>query len=130
MEVFGFYSLIVIILAFFAEYSRKPIIGLFAAILLLLLGLFILADGLQFRTGDITNDITTKTGTYLTNGTYPTNTTYEETTALNEVSTTEGSTTYAYSDTDIPGFPVLSLGIFMILLAIYGMYAYVLDINE
>jgi putative Mn2+ efflux pump MntP len=128
-ETFTFYALIVILLGFFAEFSKKPVFGLFGSILLILLGIYVITDGLQLKTGE-TNAITQlREGTDLTDGTTD-NSTYSETTTLNETITETSTTTYEYTSPTLPGFPINSLGLILVLLGLYSVYAYVLEINE
>lgn len=53
LAIFGFFGAIILILLIFAETQGKKILGVFAALVMLLLAVFVLTDKLVFQTGTI-----------------------------------------------------------------------------
>ena len=51
LELAGFFGGIIIVLLFLAE-TNKPIFGLFATVFLLVLGAWIIVDGIQYKIGE------------------------------------------------------------------------------
>jgi len=112
LELVAFVGLIIAVLVFFAEGGDHAPLGLIGATVLLILGFWVMTDGIQYQTSLST--ATNSTNTSLDNITY--------------VVTTTQTTTPVYSD--IPEFPYLSIGISvfvglsLILMAIYGLIHY------
>lgn len=126
--VLGF-GVLVGILTILAEGTKKPEVGVMAALLLLMLGLWVLTDGMQYKTGEtVTTSITGTNPTTSTETVDGNVTTIYLNTTMNQ---TESATT-AYVYANIPETPYFSmvtlLGLVMILLSMYGLLHYAMEI--
>jgi len=111
LELVIFFSAIIISLIFFAESGRHPPLGIIGSIVLLILGLWIVVDGIQYQTSELkmTNSTTTTDGN---------DTSMESSESISPV----------YSD--LPELPYLSIGISVflslsfILASLYMLFNY------
>lgn len=138
LEVIGFVGAVIVLLFFFAE-QRKPFLGFSASIMLMVLSFWILADGIQVRSGELKTiaNLENMTGnsTAQTNGvntvvagiiTAYTATTTEDVESLTNITGTE---TLQYAYTDVPVTPFAEthqfIGLMLLLISLYGMFHYV-----
>ncbi len=125
LELLAFFGLFLLILYVIAEGTRKPIVGAFASLLLITLGVWVIVDGLQMRTGDVLtkNEFQNQTVSF-------NNATNATTTAL----TTTGTDTTVYVYSPVPATPYLGLqfvlGIVLVLLGLYGATYYAMRFGE
>src|SRR3990172_7613190 len=69
IEVLTLYGVFLLILFFFAEFTKKPVLGLFASLLLFPLGLWITTDDIQMRTGEFISTLENQSDNRAYNGT-------------------------------------------------------------
>ena len=126
IEVLGVLALIIIILFLAAQLGEMRILGVFASLLLLLLGLLIITDGVVYKVGGITigADNEAKIGNYQN---VSGNVTLNETsvTRVNETSTD------MYAEMSVPyvNFNEM-LGLVLVLLSLFGMLHYGLGVGK
>jgi len=116
LELVAFVGLIVAVLVFFAEAGKHAPLGLVGGTILLILGLWVLVDGMQYQTGLASN--LTMTSNISGNVTI---------TLTNETITP----TYA----SIPELPYLDIGtstfigLALVLLSLYGLFHYAFEVK-
>jgi len=125
LELAGFLFGVFVVLIFFAKFTARATFGIFAGVLLLVLGLWIYVDGIQIPSGTLTHS--QETGlTILSCGdtNCSTNTSMNETLSISK--TINETTTYQ----NIPTTPYMPanqvIGLLFILLSIYVMFDSVL----
>ena len=107
-ESIAFFGILTLILFVFAELGRHKIMGAFAALLLILMGLWVGLDNITFQTGSYTATTITTTNTTIT---------------------TNATLTPTYSTIAIPNTPVafnILLATLFIFVGIYAMLYYAL----
>lgn len=118
-ETFAFFGIFVLLLYIFGEIGDKKVLGVFASLLLLVVGVVIYTDGIGFQQG--ATKISTDSSTATVSGNTTTTTiTKNETTTPN----------YA-QPAPLPYVPVSYaqlFGICFVLLSLYGMYWYGLNV--
>ncbi len=132
LEIVALIGIVIILLIYFAE-KGITLFGLVAGALLMIFGFMIMTDGIQIQSGeeiDITtfesiNGTTNSTYSYVGNQTD----TIEEIHLENVTVDTSESSAYVYSD--IPETPFIPLddllGDLFILLGLYGMFHYLVE---
>jgi hypothetical protein len=124
-EIAGLFGIIVILLFVFAETGSKVILGVFASLLMLLLGVWIIADPLTFKIAEHT----TGTETVQTNQTV-----IGGNTTTNSVSTYNVTTNETFASPSNPTYIPLSysgtVGLALILLSMFGMLHYGLRVGK
>lgn len=153
IELFGMYALLLILLFGFAELGRQKALGIIGSGLLIIFGLWIIADGLQTYVGDDITMNETQTQVYNLTGALDGNSTsfadvvgqdiltvanytevYGEGTTGTVISTSTQSIRRAYEDTTWSFTSIMSftdfLGIVFILLGIYGFVQYLTITRE
>lgn len=114
LEVLGFAGIIVVVLAFFSETLRLPVLGIGASVLLLISGLWVLIDDVQVRTAEtVTGSTILQADNVTTVQNLTTAYTYSDVPPL-----TFGSTTWAFS---------WVLGLVLTLISIMGFLYYTLE---
>lgn len=140
LEVVGFFGLLLTFLFALAEFGRKKVLGSFGAVVLVLLGLLLIADGIQIVVGVDTNETIAETHTFNLTGTLRGNATANSTGNYTDSNYTEGyledvngtilrNTTITeriqYAEITMPYFPFNEfLGLICILLGLYGLAHY------
>jgi uncharacterized membrane protein len=113
-NTFGFFGLIVFLIMAYGTVARVRLFSIVGSVLLLILGLFMLSDGITLKTGEYTVTASNET-------------TYEDTNTT--VSAGNSTTTYLY--TAPPQVSVFDwdfmFGLTFILFGIGGMYIYALQ---
>ena len=129
LVIFGFFGIIIIILFLFAEGQGKKILGVFASLLLLMLGVWCLSDPITFETGSQTtgSNLLMKTEmSSTTNGTLSTSST--------SIITLNESTNSTYSPVSQPSYSPLSfsglIALVLFLLGLFGMLHYGLSVGS
>ena len=126
IEVLSVLAFIILILFLAAQFANMRILGVFASLLLLLMGVMIYTDGIVYKVGDIVGgaDTAIKDSTSNTSG---------NTTFLNESTTTYKNTTstnsYAYMTVPYVNFGQ-TVGTILILLSMFGMLHYGLGVGK
>lgn len=137
LEIVGFVGAFIVLLYYFAE-QKKPLLGLAGSVVMMVLGFWILSDGLQIRTGEQVTEATASlengsivgasAGTAELDGN---TTTYSEDltsgTNLTLSGTRSQNVTYVYAP--IPAAPYTGtspfIGLMLVILSIYGLLYYV-----
>lgn len=124
-ETFGLFGIAVLIIFIFAETPGRAILGVFASILLLLMGAWLVAEPLTFKTADHT------TGTEEL---------VQNQTVVGAVTLTNAITTYnisknaTYTPPSNPVFMPISysglVGLALLLISMFGMLYYGLRVGE
>lgn len=127
LEVVGIFTLIIIVLLFAAEFAEMRILGVFASLVLLLLGVIITTDGIVYKVGTIYGgtDSSLRLGQY--------DTSIANLTMMNSTTYTYPNTTstdaYAYLSTPYFNFGQ-TLGFILILLSMFLMLHYALGVGK
>jgi hypothetical protein len=122
IETLSVFALVVILLFLAASLADIPILGVFASLLLLLLGILILTNGVVYVSGTITGgDIISQAGGNSSNFSF-----------LNQTRITQNTTvTNTYSLLSVPYVNFgETLGLSLILLSMFGMLHYGLGVGE
>lgn len=125
IELFGLFGIITLLIFIFAEFGNKTILGVFASLLMLMLGIWVLYEPLTFKTAEYTGGTETILSSQTTTGG---NTT---TSSLNIYNITTNST---YTSPSGPTYTPLSysgvIGTTLVLLAMFGMLHYGLRVGQ
>ena len=124
-EIAGLFGIIVILLFVFAETGSKVILGVFASLLMLLLGVWIIADPLTFKIAEHTTGTETVQMNQTVSG---------GNTTTNSVSTFNVTTNTTFAPPSNPTYIPLSysgtVGLALILLSMFGMLHYGLRVGK
>lgn len=126
-EIFAFFGGFLILLFIFAEIGDKKILGVFASLLLLIFGIVIGVDNIAFKVGEtkIINDNSAEQST---------SEVVLDITSTNTTKTITGNETTTFLYASPAAMPYVPLGyaqlfgLCMILLSLYGMYWYGLNV--
>ncbi len=117
-ELIGFFALVITAMFVFAEMTKKASLGIIASVLIFVLGAWMLSDGIQIRSGEITSkNITSNTTSDLLSNLTTTNETDNE--------------TYVWSPIQVSPFMPFNtvVGLVFVLLSIYGGLFYVMQLG-
>jgi hypothetical protein len=126
VDIFEIFAILIILLFIAAQFSNMPILGVFAALLLMLMGIMILTDGIVYKVGASTSgdDMVYASGSTNVSG----NTTYTNETVITYKNTT---LTNAYAKMTVPYVDFSStLGLILILISMFGILHYSLQVGE
>lgn len=129
IEVFGLLGLFILVIFFFAETGGKKILGVFASLIMLMLGVWAFVDPISFNFGYRTtgNQTEAKSQTSIVSG---------NTTTISSTSTTiyNVSTNNTYTPASRPSFSPLGFsqlnGLALLLLSMFGMLYYGLAVKK
>lgn len=122
LELFAFFGLMAIAMFAFADMRNYGTIRIMASFILLILGFWVVVDGLQYRTGDSVDISETRTlgGTNTNNATGTPNT-YNETVSLSRSETVS----YEYAALEWPFASIIPLRhVLAIILWFMGLYGF------
>ena len=126
MEVFEIFAIIIIILFLAAQFADMRVLGVFASLLMLLMGVMIITDGIVYKVGSMTSGEDTIVKDSFSN-------TSDNFTYLNESAITYKNTTLtnAYAKMTVPFVDFSqTLGLILILLSMFGMLHYGLGVGQ
>lgn len=126
VEVFTVLAVVIILLFLAAQFADMRILGVFASLLLLLMGVMITTDGIVYKVGTITggSDMSHKGGSTNVSG----NLTFTNSTEVTYKNTTT-TDSYAYMTTPYVNFSQ-TLGLVLILISMFGMLHYGLGVGK
>jgi hypothetical protein len=124
-EVFGLFGILLILLFFFAETGGKVILGVFASLLMLLLGVWVIVEPITFKTAEhvVGTEITTTNQTSV-GGNTTTHTTNTFNVTTNETFTVPPGP--SYTPVSYSGL----IGMVLLLLSMFGMLHYGLRVGK
>lgn len=113
LEILAFFGLIILVLVALAE-TKKPAMGLFAAIFLFVLSLWIMSEPLQMRSGETKSISSTSV-------------------LVDNTTSTNSTETINYQYSNVPDYPYTTLqsilSLPLLLISIYGIWYYVGEIT-
>lgn len=124
-EVFGLLGIIIILLFFFSETGSKAIIGVFASLLMLMVGVWAITEPITFKIAEHTTGTETIQNTQITDG---------GNTTSNSIKTYNVSINSTYEPPEDPSYTPLSysgiIGTVLVLLSMFGMLHYSLRVGK
>ena len=124
-EVFGLFGILVLLLFIFAEVGSKAILGVFASLLMLLLGVWVIFEPIMFKTAEHT------TGTEISQGNQ---TIVGGNTTSNSINTYNVTTNSTFTAPANPSYTPVSysglIGLVFVLLSMFGLLHYGLRVGR
>ena len=125
LVIFGFFGILILVLFVFAETNGKKILGVFASLLMLMLGVWCISDAITFETGNTLLGTNTQVKTTISAGG---NTTTNSITSLNQ------TTNSTYTAAPAPSFSPLQfsglIALVLLLLSLFGLLHYGLSVGR
>ena len=129
LVIFGFFGIIILVLFVFAETNGKKILGVFASLLMLMLGVWCISDAISFETGSTLTGTNTKVLTSLAiSDANSTNTTTNSITTLNQTTNSTYTAAPAPSFSPLPFSGLIAL--ILLLLSLFGLLHYGLSVGR
>lgn len=126
VDVYSILFIIALILFIAASFASMRILGVFASLILILIGMMLITDGIVYPVGTIHGGDNTMITT--NNSSIIGNVTYTNSTAITYMNT---STATTYAPMTVSGIDFAdTLGLFMVLLAMFGMLYYGLGVGK